>query len=175
MDAVCEIDPRIEALGLTPNAKAFAYAYIEQFGSRPTGARIVRGRCDRAGEARAIAQDIVAKGNRRFIADVYAAEPVEARMQQWVDSNPQAVTIADLEIGLLEQINAFGDDQLAHLSAHLGGNALDPEPVPAEEDERIAWMQAQPNVKLVLKREGGMLRWHVEIREAAAPPQLEAA
>lgn len=163
----CAIDPRLEALGLTPNAKALAYAYVEKFGDRPAGALIVRGRCDREGEARAIAQDIVAKGDRRFIAETYAPESVEYAMQAWIDVNSGATSILALETGLLGVMNTFSDSMLAHLSCHLGGNALDPQPVLAEEAERIAWLEAQPNVMKVLKREGNMVRWHVEVREAS--------
>src|SRR6266567_4439024 len=84
------------------------------------------GRRTVAQQAHAMAANIVSLHDRQFIGRTYLAG---AKLQQWVDAHPNAVTIDAITAGLLEVMNAMADAEVLKISRHLTGRAFDVRPV----------------------------------------------
>jgi len=146
------------------------------------------GRRDRKGQAAAMAENVAV--NRRWIEQTYVASPIRAELQRWVDAHPNAQREPDIEAGLLDVLNQMTDVQLQPYFRHLTGDAFDMhaitselKPAPQSDAGRLfAWFEKRDvdghsaaervlvaagflgSVKL-LKREGGLVRWHVGVSE----------
>src|SRR5580765_3463770 len=67
-------------------------------------------------QAHAMAGNVVL--NRKWIGQTYLAA---AKLQQWVDSNPQAKTVDQITAGLEETMKAMSEPELLKISRHLTG------------------------------------------------------
>ena len=154
------LDPAIEALELAPTARAAAYALRQAFPQ----VVFTSGLRDRAAQTHAMATNVVQK--RDWITKTYRDTPVRAALQNWVDTHPQATTVAVIAQGLLDALNALPDAQVAELSKHLTGQAFDVQPLPdgpqAEAIKTKLHELVAPTNGKFLDREGGLVRWHAE-------------
>ncbi len=120
---------------------------------------------DRVKQAKAMAANVVT--DRRWIRKVYVQA---ARLQTMVDLHPEAVTVDDLQDLLLDELDSMSDEELAKLSDHFTGNAVDVKPMevrvgkvsmPTEAGLKVIdWIENCPDTKWFTTREGGMVRWH---------------
>jgi len=127
------------------------------------------GRRDLLEQATAMAPDVVA--NRQFIRHTYVHG---AALQAAVDAHPEAVTTDDIECLLYDTLCAMSSDEVALISDHLSGNAVDL--LPMEDTSGVmtptgqqvyAWIHDCPDTKAFLTREGGLVRWHWSIKSSA--------
>jgi hypothetical protein len=152
------IDDAIEALDLAPVAKAAAY----ELKRLHPGVVFTSGRRDKAGQARAMASNVVK--NRRWIVQTYKVSEASAACQKWVDDHPEATAQAQIQAGLLSVFNSLTDTQLGGLSKHLSGNAFDVQPVDQGAEAIKASIRGLDGLDLFLDREGGLIRWHAQFR-----------
>jgi hypothetical protein len=115
-------------------------------------------------QANAMAGNIVKTGNRKWIIKTYLATDLAKQLQDWVDANPAAVTVADLAKGLEEIMSGWPDSDKARLSKHLVGLAFDVKPVEGNSGIQIlAYIRTGlPGVDKVLTNESGISVWHVQ-------------
>jgi GH24 family phage-related lysozyme (muramidase) len=146
-------DAAIEALDLAPNAKAGAYALK----AKHPDIKFTSGRRDRAGQARAMASNVV--HNRKWIQQTYAS-PNKMLLQNWVDSHPKATTVAALTAGLLAVLNGMSDEVLGTISKHPAGLAFDVQPVTKNAEKIKSDIRALPGIGKFLEKEAGLVRWH---------------
>ena len=149
---------RIEDLGLAPKMEAVARDGAERFGPIVV---FLSGRRTRAGQARAMALNIV-RGGRRWIAATYRPSGPSLALQTWVDQHPSITDASRLTSGLAGVMARFSDDELAALSRHMTGKAFDLQPVPNPAGAVLhAYLSTHPGIR-VLDTEGGLVRWHVQ-------------
>lgn len=110
-------------------------------------------------QAHAMAGNIVAFNDRKWIGKTYIAG---AKLQQWVDTHPQAQTVDQLTAGLEQTMNAMSDEEVLKISKHLTGNAFDIRPVTSNSATIVADIEALPGLVKFLQKEGGHVRWHVQ-------------
>ena len=146
-------DAAIEALDLAPKAKTGAYALK----AKHLDIKFTSGRRNRAGQARAMASNVV--HNRKWIQQTYAS-PNKMLLQNWVDSHPEATTVAALTAGLLEVLNGMSDEVLGTISKHPAGLAFDVQPVTKNAEEIKSDIRALPGIGKFLEKEAGLVRWH---------------
>ena len=169
------IAPDIEALQLSPIAKAGAYALRVEFGAKVV---FTSGRRTVESQASAMAENIVASGKRDWIGKTYASKEGQA-LNQWVKDNPLVVTKAALTAGLLGQIQAMGE-RAGRVSRHLTGDAFDVQPISEQKlGQRVtAAMRKLPYCDRFLTKEGGLVRWHAQFSlliPAATPEERDEA
>jgi hypothetical protein len=152
------LDSAIETLDLEPVAKTAAY----ELKRLHPGVVFTSGRRDKAGQARAMASNVVK--NRKWIVQTYKESVARAACQKWVDDHLAATTQAEIQTGLLSVFNSLTADQLGGLSRHLSGNAFDVQPVAADATAIKASIRGLKGLDLFLDREGGLERWHAEFR-----------
>jgi hypothetical protein len=155
-------DPAIEALDLKPKAKAAAYAIKKKF----PAVSFTSGKRDEVDEqASAMASNVVS--NRNWITETYADKALSAKLQKWLDDNPKATTKAAITKGLADTMSTWTEEEKGRLSAHFTGEAFDiqPQADKAEEIKAEANNQATTRGGKFLEKEGGLIRWHVQIRE----------
>ena len=99
--------------------------------------------------------------NRRWIAQTYAANPVSAAAQAWVDAHPEARTQQAIADGLLKVFKTFSPRDLGRLSHHLSGLAFDVRPVPAQASAFWNTVLSLPGLRQHFDTEGGLTIWHV--------------
>ena len=99
--------------------------------------------------------------NRRWIAQTYAANPVSAAAQAWVDAHPEARTPQAIANGLLKVFKTFSPRDLGRLSHHLSGLAFDVRPVPAQASAFWNTVLSLPFLRQHFDTEGGLTIWHV--------------
>jgi hypothetical protein len=150
------LDPAIEKLGLRPIARAAAYA-LKRVHPQIT---FTSGRRDKAGQARAMADNSVA--NRTWISQTYKVNKASQALQKWVLDNPHATTAAEIAAGLLATMNALTDTELGQLSRHLSGDAFDIQPMEPDLANIKGTIKALAGLRTFLDREGGLVRWHAE-------------
>jgi hypothetical protein len=124
------------------------------------------GRRDLAAQAHAMACQVVT--DRRWIAKTYLHA---ALLQTAVEYHPECVTVAQLQQLLSQTLQGMSDQERAGVSDHLSGQAVDLLPM---EDAAgyptalgqyvIDWIQACPETKTFLMREGGKVVWHWAIK-----------
>ena len=119
-------DPAIEILKLSEPARSAAYTIKR----RHPWVVFTSGRRDLAGQASAMAGNVVY--NRQWIVQTYAANPVSAAAQAWVNAHPEARTKEAIAAGLLGVFNTFSPRDLGRLSHHLSGLAFDVKPEPSQ-------------------------------------------
>lgn len=110
-------------------------------------------------QAHAMAGNIVAFGDRKWIGKTYIAG---AKLQQWVDTHPQAKTVDQLTAGLEQTMNAMSATEVLKISKHLTGKAFDVRPVVENADAIVADIEALPGLVKFLRVEGGHVRWHAQ-------------
>jgi hypothetical protein len=152
-------DPAIERLHLTGAAKAGAVQLKKKFPSIV----FLSGKRSVPEQAHAMAANIVARGNRKFIRDVYKASSARTKLQNWVDQHPQAKTVDAIAAGLEKTLNAMEPNERHLISKHLTGEAFDVQPPSHHDADRIkAAMEALPGRSFFTTSEGGLPRWHVQ-------------
>ncbi len=153
---VGRVDSAIEALNLSPVAKAGAYSLKTQIPS----VVFTSGTRSPADQARAMAQNVAS--NRQFIVQTYAATSARTKLQAWVNANPSATSVTSITAGLLSVINSLTSAEVASISRHLSGNAFDVQPVSTNAEQIKAAIRALPGLTLFLEREAGLVRWHAQ-------------
>jgi hypothetical protein len=149
-------DPAIEGLDLSATAKAAAY----QLKAAHPEISFTSGRRSIAGQAHAMASNIVSSGDRQWIVHVPYAGAGE--LQKWVDDHPAATTVDAIAAGLKGVLDAMSEEQRGKVSKHLSGDAFDVQPQEKDADKIKADMAALPGVTKFLQQEGGLTRWHVQ-------------
>ena len=149
------VDPAIESLNLIEPARSAAYALKRKH----PWVVFTSGRRDAARQASAMAGNVVK--NRRWIAQTYAANPVSAAAQAWVDAHPEARTQQAIADGLLGVFKAFPPRDLGRLSHHLSGLAFDVRPVPPQASAFWNTVLSLPDLQQHFDTEGGLTIWHV--------------
>lgn len=117
------------------------------------------GRRTVAQQAHAMASNIVSLHDRQFIGHTYLAG---ARLQQWVDDHPDAVTVDAITAGLQETMEAMPEADILKISRHLTGRAFDLRPVPQNAEAIKADIRALPGLNKFLEKEAGHVRWHAQ-------------
>jgi hypothetical protein len=72
------------------------------------------GRRDKAGQARAMASNVVR--NRQWIVETYRDTAAACACQEWVNDHPEATSQSAIGAGLLDVPNSLTDTELARLS-----------------------------------------------------------
>lgn len=147
-------------LDLSGAAKTGAESLETQFGKSiifTSGRRTVES------QSKVMAQNIVRTANRKWIAITYAASPERNELQDWVDQNPQATQVAQIEAGLRTIMENWSDSQRVRLSRHFAGLAFDMVPIRGVmEEEVVRAIKALPSFKKFIDGEAGADVWHVE-------------
>ena len=145
----------IEALQLEPAAEQAA-RLLQQ---KHPNIEFTSGRRNVAQQAHAMASNIVSLHDRQWIGKTYKAA---AKVQQWLDDHPNAITIDEVTAGLQQTMDAMTKAEVLKVSRHLTGRAFDIRPV-AENAEAIKNdIRALPGLTTFLDREGGHVRWHAQ-------------
>jgi hypothetical protein len=150
------LDARIEALDLATTARAAAYALKK---AHPA-IRFTSGRRSKQDQARAMSGNVIR--NRQWIVETYADSPLRAKCQDWVDSNPDKTSAADIAAGLLSVFNTVDDAALGKFSKHLSGEAFDVQPVDKDADAIKKTIRGLAGLDKFLDTEGGLVRWHAQ-------------
>ena len=146
----------IESLKLSPKAKKAAEQLLNEY----PDIVFTSGRRDLAGQARAMAGNVVKK--RDWIEKTYASNDASKACQKWVDDHPEAKTQKQIAAGLLATFKELGP-KAGQISRHLTGDAFDVQPV-KDKDKAEAIKKSikeLPGVKQFLEHEGGLEIWHV--------------
>jgi hypothetical protein len=143
----------IEEMNLEPVAKKAAQMLLEKHPK----IQFTSGRRTVAQQAHAMARNVVK--NRKWIGETYIAA---AKLQKWVDANPQAKTVAAITAGLEKTMNEMPEASLLKISRHLTGKAFDVRPVTANAAKIKADIRALPGLHKFLEKEGGLTRWHAQ-------------
>ena len=117
------------------------------------------GRRTVAQQAHAMASNIVSLHDRQFIGHTYLAG---AKLQQWVDAHPEAVTVDAITAGLQKTMEAMPEAEILKISRHLTGRAFDLRPVTQNAQAIKADVQALPGLNKFLEKEAGHVRWHAQ-------------
>jgi len=146
----------IASLKLSPKARKAAEILLKQH----PDIVVTSGRRDLAGQARAMAGNVVKK--RDWIEQTYKSNDASKACQKWVDDHPEAKTQKQIAAGLLETLKALGP-KAGQISRHLTGDAFDIQPV-KDKDKAAAIKKSireLPGLKQFLDHEGGLEIWHV--------------
>ncbi|MFO0733757.1 MAG: hypothetical protein U0361_22920 [Nitrospiraceae bacterium] len=129
------------------------------------------GRRDREGQARAMAGHVLR--DRQWISKTYLHA---AHLQTAVDFHPEAQTLEQLSTLLHHTMLGMSDEELAKVSDHIGGMAVDLVPMIFGDGDptptgkaALKWMHDYPYTKRVLTREGGRIVWHWACQEHPRP------
>jgi hypothetical protein len=145
----------VEEMNLAPIAKNAATIIKSQHPEL----EFTSGRRDVRQQAHAMAGNIVALHDRKWIGKTYLAA---AKLQAWVDSHPGAVTVDALTDGLEQTMNAMQESERTKISRHLTGRAFDIRPITANAEAIKAHIRQLPGLHKFLEREGGHVRWHAQ-------------
>jgi hypothetical protein len=154
-DAGTSTDAEIDNLDLSATAKAAA----QQLKQAHPEIHFTSGRRGVAGQAHAMASNIVSSGDRKWIEKTYAAA---GALQKWVDDHASATTVQDISAGLKGVMDAMTDSDRGKISKHLSGDAFDVQPQTKDAAKIKADMAALPGATKFLSQEGGLERWHVQ-------------
>lgn len=155
-------DPAVDALDLQPKAKAAANKLKKKF----PAISFTSGRRDEVSEqASAMAGNVVS--NRNWITETYKDKTLAAKLQKWLDDNPKATKKDEIAKGLADTMSTWTDTEKGKLSAHFTGEAFDIQPQTDKAAEIKAEVDslAKKDGGQFLEKEGGLVRWHVQIRE----------
>lgn len=117
------------------------------------------GRRDIRQQAHAMAGNIVALHDRKWIGKTYLAA---AKCQACVDRHPEAVSIDALTDCLEQTLRAMPEAELGKISRHLTGRAFDIRPMTANAEAIKADIRRLPGLHRFLDHEGGHVRWHAQ-------------
>jgi len=145
----------IEEMQLAPIAEEAARLLLRKH----PNVQFTSGRRDIAQQAHAMAANIVALHDRKWIGKTYLAG---AKLQAWVDSHPTAVTVEQITTGLVTTMNAMPEVELLRISRHLTGRAFDIRPVVQNAAGIKNDIRALPGLQKFLDKEGGHIRWHAQ-------------
>jgi len=145
----------IEEMNLEPTAKDAAKILQSKY---PT-IEFTSGRRGIFQQAHAMAGNAVL--NRQWIGQTYLAG---AKLQQWVDQHPEAITVDAITAGLEQVMKAMSQGELAKISRHLTGRAFDVRPVTANAAAIKADILNLPGLHKFLDKEGGLVRWHAQFQ-----------
>lgn len=145
----------IEELKLEPGTEQAARLLQEKH----PGIEFTSGRRDVTQQAHAMASNIVSLHDRQWIGKTYLAA---AKLQQWVNDHPGAVTVDQITAGLRETMEAMPEAELLKISRHLTGRAFDIRPVTQNAEAIKADIRALPGLHKFLAKEGGHIRWHAQ-------------
>ena len=120
------------------------------------------GKRDTAGQASAMAENIVVSGNRNWIKETYAASTASTKLQKWVDENEKATTKNAITEGLEKTMDAMTESERRLISKHLTGDAFDVQPVEENADKIKEAMKKLPGVTKFFDKEGNLVRWHAQ-------------
>lgn len=149
-------DPAIEALDLAATARTAAYALKK---AHPA-VEFTSGRRSKEDQARAMAGNVVK--NRKWIEQTYASSTLRTQCQEWVDSNTDKTTQAQIAAGLISVFNTVTDADLGKFSKHLSGEAFDVQPVDKDAEEIKKTIRSLVGLSKFLDTEGGLVRWHAQ-------------
>jgi hypothetical protein len=96
-------DADIDALDLEATAKDGA----TDLKKKHAEITFTSGRRDWTDQAQAMAQNIVASKNRKWIEGTCVKSSARTKLQKWVDDNPEATSQSDLETGLKETLDGM--------------------------------------------------------------------
>ncbi len=147
----------IEDLQLEPGTEQAARLLQEKH----PNIEFTSGRRNVAQQAHAMASNIVSLHDRQWIGKTYLAG---AKLQQWVNAHPAAVTVDQITAGLQETMNAMAEADLLKISRHLTGRAFDIRPVTQNAEAIKADIRALPGLQKFLEKEGGHIRWHAQFQ-----------
>ena len=145
----------IEEMNLEPTAKKAATILQRK---HPT-IEFTSGRRGIFQQAHGMAGNVVL--NRQWIGQTYLAG---AKLQQWVDQHPEAITVDAITAGLEQVMTAMSQEELAKISRHLTGRAFDVRPVTANAAAIKADILNLPGLHKFLDKEGGLVRWHAQFQ-----------
>lgn len=152
----------VDSLDLRPKAKAIASELRQTY---PAIVFTSGKRSEVEGQARAMAGNVVS--NRAWIAETYSDKSLSGQLQDWVDKNPTATTKNAIAVGLAGVMATWSEEQKGKLSAHFTGEAFDIQPQTEDADaikSRAASLATAAGGKF-LEKEGGLVRWHLQVRE----------
>ena len=129
------------------------------------------GKRDRQSQARAMATHVIK--DRKWIVKTYLRA---AQLQTAVDVHPEALTVEQVSSLLFETMLGMSDEELAKVSDHMVGLAVDLVPMVFGDGDptptgqaALKWMHDYPYTKKVLTREGGRIVWHWACQEQPRP------
>ena len=129
------------------------------------------GKRDRQSQAGAMAGHVVK--DRRWIQKTYVRA---AHLQTAIDFHPDAQTVEQVSSLLFETMLGMSDEELAKVSDHMVGLAVDLVPMVFGDGDptptgqaALKWMHDYPYTKKVLTREGGRIVWHWACQEQPRP------
>ena len=124
--------------------------------------RFLSGRRDLEDQAHAMAVRVTR--DRRWIGRTYLHA---AALQTLIDQHPDATTVEAITTLLYHALLAMPSGDLAQVSDHLSGDAVDLLPMEdltgtltPEGAAVVTWIHACPDTKGFLTREGGQVGWH---------------
>ena len=124
------------------------------------------GRRDLQQQAHAMACNVVS--NRQWISRTYRHA---AALQTAVDYHPDSVTVPQIELLLVRTMQQMDPEELAKVSDHLAGLAVDLAPMEdgagqltPEGQAVYGWIFRCADTKWVTTREGGLTRWHWSVK-----------
>lgn len=148
---------KVEELGLTGMALAAAQEFSDDF----PDADYTSGRRGLEAQAHAVAEDVLL--DRDFVKNTYREGVVKDAVQAWIENATQPLTQDRLAAGILAVLQTFSDDDLAHFSIHLSGEAFDVRPVFTPRGllmkARLYELATIYGGKF-LEHEGKLIRWH---------------
>ena len=129
------------------------------------------GKRDRQSQAGAMAGHVVK--DRRWIQKTYVRA---AHLQTAIDFHPDAQTVEQVSSLLFETMLGMSDEELAKVSDHMVGLAVDLVPMVFGDGDptptgqaALKWMHDYPYTKKVLTREGGRIVWHWACQQYPRP------
>ena len=145
----------IDELQLEPGAEQAA-RLLQQ---KHPNIEFTSGRRNVVQQAHAMAFNIVSLQDRQWIGKTYKAA---AKLQQWVDEHPNAITIDQITAGLQQTMEAMPEAEVLKVSRHLTGRAFDIRPVIENAEAIKNDIRALPGLTTFLDQEGGHIRWHAQ-------------
>lgn len=119
-------------------------------------------------QAQAMASNIIF--NRFWVPQTYTDSLASRACHRWVLAHPSVRDKDGISAGLFGVLSVIPLEDLSHLSLHLSGQAFDVEPVGGIDGGKIAAFMHELADKyggVFLEREGGLVRWHFQVRDHA--------
>jgi hypothetical protein len=145
----------IEEMNLEPIAEQAARLLLQKH----PNIQFTSGRRGVTQQAHAMAANIVSLHDRKWIGKTYIAG---AKLQAWVGSHPEAVTVDQLTAGLAATMNGMSEAERLKISRHLTGRAFDIRPVTQNAEAIKKDIRELPGLNKFLEKEGGHVRWHAQ-------------
>ena len=146
---------KVDELGLAEPALTVA----RELASAHPEVEFMSGRRSIKAQCHAMALDISI--NRKWIEQTYIPTTISGDLQKWVDEHPDAKDQDDIAVGLLWVMSQHCQDQIAHISKHLAGQAFDVMP---HTPEIKTWLEEHAFLHghKFLSREGGLEIFHYQ-------------